>query len=274
MWNEVAAHATGPVHALSVDELRRVADQVYARMRQSCAAIPPAHYTVDLNPDIGSHTLAYASANLMLVDELWVPAAATGYSGIHFMIRVNPTPPNNWWIGDCASIPDYRFDLQTVLMHEFLHGLGIFSLVQHDYTAGWSGYPSVFDNAMRDVTNQSVVYNGTFHALFGDPVHIRNVSIYNPSLFQPGSSLSHYTSEGVMRHAMHWSECVRTLDNDVRTLLRVVGFNCSAVAESSEDPFNVESFWIEALIVVGVILLLAICSQLCRSKKINSYMPI
>ena len=77
-----------------------------------------------------------------------------------------------------------------------------------------------------------------------------------------------------MRHAMHWSECVRTLDNDVRTLLRVVGFNCSAVAESSEDPFNVESFWIEALIVVGVILLLAICSQLCRSKKINSYMPI
>lgn len=273
MWNEVAAHATGPVHALSVDELRRVADQVYARMRQSCAAIPPAHYTVDLDPNIGSQTLAYASANLMLVDEVWVSAAAAGYSGTQFMIRVNPTPPGNWWTGDCASLPDYRFDLQSVLMHEFLHGLGIFSLVQHDYTAGWSGYPSVFDKAMRDVTNQSIVYNGTFHALFGDPVHIQNVPLYNPSLFQPGSSLSHYTSEGVMQHAMHWSECVRTLDNDVRTLLRVVGFNCSAVTEPAEDP----TFWVEALVVVGVILLIVICLYTCRStgrQKRNSYMPI
>lgn len=167
--------------------------------------------------------LATASANFSLVRGVWTPTALTGGADTDFTIRVHETPPNTWWTGSCADMPPDHRDLQTALLHQMLHGLGVFSLVGADRRITVGG-PSVYDTQLRAHGTPAVV-NGTLRD--ADALTVADVPVYNPSTYQYGSSLIHYDADGLMNRAQSRSACVRSLDNASRALLRAVGYDCA-----------------------------------------------
>lgn len=249
-WQDVQMHATDAPAPLEASTLARLAGHVYDRLRSDCAL--PA-FTYDISAaTLSSGVLATASTNFALVNGVWTPTALAGGAGLDFIVRVQETPPNNWWTGSCADLPPYHFDLQTTLLHEMLHGLGILSLVGADGHMYWGG-TSPFDAALRDANGTAAVVNSTFLPAFGDPVTVAGIPIYNPAVFSPGSSLSHYDAVGVMAYAQPWSACVRSLDNASRALLRAVGYDCAPGPPApAPEPLDVY-----VLVVVAGVLLVA-----------------
>lgn len=172
---------------------------------------------------LGDGVLATASANFSLVRGVWTPTALTGGADTDFTIRVHETPPNTWWTGSCADMPPDHRDLQTALLHQMLHGLGVFSLVGVDRRITVGG-PSVYDTQLRAHGTPAVV-NDTLRD--ADAITVADVPVYNPSTYQYGSSLIHYDADGLMNRAQSRSACVRSLDNASRALLRAVGYDCA-----------------------------------------------
>lgn len=231
------------------DTLLEQTHQTFARLQQDCP-IPDASYTIYNEPNISSSSLAYTTTWFFPGDPYYPAIQEPSYVGHDFEIAVNPHI--SWWIGSCELKPHGAYDLQTVLLHEILHGVGILSTIGPDK----STFPAIYDTSLRDNNNQPVVHGSLYTGSFGQTLHINHVNIYNPTTYTPGSSFSHYTHNGVMQPWQDSSTCIRHIDNDVKKLLRAIGYPCAVPTTNNNaggSSFALIGIIIGAIIVLGLV---------------------
>jgi len=153
------------------------------------------------------------------------------------------------WNSDFDAPTGSEFDLASVLLHEFLHGLGFVALADANGNSTISGgSPGVFapltDRLIRQ-TGSVDLWNATF-AFTGSSADLRSNDVYfsganataanggaNPRMFAPGtflggSSLSHWNTttypNAVMKHAVSPGTTTRQLLPFEIGLLQDIGY--------------------------------------------------
>lgn len=150
---------------------------------------------------------------------------------------------------DCAwstqADADGLYSTVSVLLHELLHGLGIYSLID----AGHGDTVALYDTLFRYTSNDSAVFTDptsvqriTGHVIAGHEITIAGHPIYNPQEFVSGVSLSHMQAMGIMQHTMEAKHCEFRLDTGSIDALIAMGWNCKqsnvkyALAPPEENP--------------------------------------
>jgi len=119
----------------------------------------------------------------------------------------------NWYGGTDGNTPITQYDLVTVIIHEFIHGLGFFDSMYADASTGSWGAdsrPVIYDNFVENIdgnklidtllfpnpsaelkeqiTSEAVYFNGTVLTSINSGKRVR---LYAPSTYDAGSSISH-----------------------------------------------------------------------------------
>jgi hypothetical protein len=184
------------------------------------------------NDMVGKQVLGHASRTMFLKDNVWVSSMKfPWYNNTDVMIRINPQVPNGWHYSfDGSCDVGWRYDLNTVVMHELLHGAGITSSITQDSVGYDSGgcHPTLMDTKIKD--DFGFVVNGCSMRR-SDHYHIGGVPLYAPSEYNPGSSFSHHNMIG---HPMYYNlpsrKCLQ-MGHFETTLLNEMGESCVLHAE-------------------------------------------
>ena len=238
-------------------DLKPYVDSFISELYAKCAQIPPLDYSVEWG-ELSSSVLASTRTQYLLDDNVWV-------SSNSFNIVFNPR--FQWWNGTCSSKPSGHYDLESTVMHEVLHGLGYMSTISEDKTA----WPSKFDLLLRDSAGFLSVVGGNYLGNFGDQVYIDHVRMYNPPLYNGGSSFSHENNgDRLMSHSQ--TTCHRHLGRDILIVLNHLGYQCSLNSTRVIPPFVPEQsssalFYIGGAIVVIVLLVVVIVKSKTGRKK-------
>lgn len=133
-----------------------------------------------------------------------------------------------------APGPSNSYSLTSVLLHEVLHGMGIYSLIEAKKPGAFRGYASVFDAQIARPTgekllpSQDVIYATTGEEIAGQAFQVAGNLLYNPLPYQSGSSLSHFgNNSGIMYAQASTGECNFALDVPEISALKSIGWNCS-----------------------------------------------
>lgn len=225
-------------------------------IRSTCASVPQFDFSIrweNMSSDILAYTYTYYTPSA----SYWVPANV-------FEIYFNPKVP--WSNGTCAEAPWRHYDLKTTVMHEVLHGLGFLSTVGSDKTS----FPTNYDLMLKDAHGSTLVNNaGIFDGSFGQSVYIDNVRIYNPSVFNSGSSLSHvHASSRLMSYAQ--TECQQHLDFDTRVILNRLGYQCDQGAKRLQGSTNSTGMIVAVIGGVAAVIAIVVAAIACRGNKKES----
>ena len=130
------------------------------------------------------------------------------------------------------------FSSVTVLVHELLHGMGLFSLGKDPGLLGNATHPNQFgtpwDNLLRD--SQGSRFVPVARALAGQQidgveVNLDGIAIYNPNPWQPGSSLSHFARTSgrpaIMAPSIDTGTCAFTLPPHITSTMNLLGWSCN-----------------------------------------------
>ncbi len=227
-WKFLQSH---PQTALGIPDLQQIAQEVWEEINRECHL---NNVILDVQYDDGvigdRPILAYASRTLFLEDGIWRSGALNSFGHLgSIRIRVNPTVPNGWYVDDGTCQSGYRYDLRTVLRHEIAHGIGVSSSITPDsvgYYYGTECYPTMFDSLMRDESNTNIVSACSHSHTVGSPTYVNNIKLYNPPVFNKGSSYSHTDEKGLMWYAVEPMKCIG-FDGNTLQLLNAIGANCA-----------------------------------------------
>ena len=170
------------------------------------------------------------------------------------------------WNSDFGAPTGSEYDLASVLLHEFTHGLGFVSLADANGNSSISGgSPGVFsfltDQLMRqtgslDLWNSSFAFAGSSADLRSNDVYFTgsnattanggtNPRIYAPGTFSTGSSLSHWNTttfpNSVMKHAIAAGTTTREYEPFEIGFLQDIGF-ANAVNLGFPVPVELSEF--------------------------------
>jgi hypothetical protein len=135
---------------------------------------------------------------------------------LEYDLEVNINSETNWYYGTDGKTPADKYDLVSVLLHEFCHGLGFTeSFYVKNGLGGWglsNGYGLIYDKFVTDskgrhitdttiypinskelkdvLTGRVLYFEGPY--LMGD--FGKKVSLYAPSSWESGSSISHLST--------------------------------------------------------------------------------
>lgn len=119
----------------------------------------------------------------------------------------------------------------SVLLHELLHGLGIYSLVDSEYN---HGIVSIYDSMLRFVGSDEIVFASPAHVkelsgheLAGKEISIASHVVYNPPEFVTGISLSHFQGDEIMHPVMESQYCNFEIGNVAIDALTLMGWKCN-----------------------------------------------
>lgn len=127
----------------------------------------------------------------------------------------------NWYLGTDGQTPVQNYDLVTVVIHEICHGLGFFDSFGLDGTVGYYGVgsiPMVYDTFIEDasgnkltdtlkylnnsvslgsqLTSSQIYFNGPLLKTYTTGSRAK---LYAPSVWDPGSSVSHLDESATLR---------------------------------------------------------------------------
>ena len=172
---------------------------------------------------LGPGVLMQSHASFVLQDSIWVPKSLAieretdlvylrqllQTSQYDIQITVNTGldlivgGPQCAWSGEDTNGASYS--TTTLLLHELLHGLGFYSLVASQQGGGYQGSISLYDSLLRFTRNGSYVFaeSQSVQGAYGNRLSKHTLSIaehtvYNPSNFVQGKSLSHLSEEKVL----------------------------------------------------------------------------
>jgi len=214
----------------------------------------------------GGNVLAWASQTLILDEDLlWKTSLIKPYySGYDITIGVNPDIPNGWHSSKTCDDIGYRYDLRTVLRHELVHGMSMASSLYHDGTSWSLGhltsgicYPRFYDTKIKDSTGQPVVEGCTLNAdVLGADLYLGGVKLYNPSIFQPGSSISHHNYPGyLMYKSLSSRVCIQLGDHEMQ-MLEALEIHCnSTISRSGTYAVHLEAVSFLPSLVLVVLLM-------------------
>lgn len=235
-WKYLESHPIKNTMSFSDYDLQKIVSEELSTMTSLCPTLDTnanIHASFDQSL-IGTNVLAWASQTMFISGSIWFPALIDPfYNGYDFRIGVNPDPPNGWYEGDCSDI-SYRYDLRTVIRHEILHGMGLASSIS--YNSGWSVgtyqmsfcFPRLFDTKIKDENNNLVVSGCNIGDITDKTLFVNGVQIYNPTVFNSGSSLSHHNYPGhLFYYRSEPMKCMFLSDYETK-MLSEVGIYCLA----------------------------------------------
>ena len=172
-----------------------------------------------------------------LLNKLWISVPFDMYITINTRV--------NFAIGDsdCAlvSTSGGYFSAVSTIVHELLHGAGVYSLLEADRSGALQGHASVFDALLKTspaectdcfVFDNQNVHHITGNQLAGQQLYVNDSLLYNPNTFSSGSSLSHFASQdSIMNSTIAHSTCRFTLTSqDVQALTELGWQQCNKSA--------------------------------------------
>jgi hypothetical protein len=145
-----------------------------------------------------------------------------------------------------ADVLGYNSVVSSFL-HELTHAMGMVSVVNETRGAALLGYPSIYDAALRyhtyDTPNRPLfestedVQKLTGNTIQGISLHIANTPVYNPPIFEPGSSLSHNRLNGLVTSPSTDGSRRYLLTEPERDVMRKLGWNCKIVGTETTSAF-------------------------------------
>jgi len=246
-----------PENALPLPDLETAVQEVWAEFKNACdlnSLVLNVHYDgVKFAKPNYLNTLATASRTMWLIGDTWVPAALLPehlrYLGGSIDIKINPYVPNGWYLDNGQCNVGNHFDLKTVLRHEFLHGVGLSSSLRFEngqevvgfLSTGGTCAPFLMDTRMKTFDNFDVVDGCAVspNVTINDDIFLNSVEIYNPDVYDPGSSYHHAAdSNTLMYYGIPARKCLY-LDDIEKKMLNGIGAYCpgdfTPVVNSSSD---------------------------------------
>jgi len=246
----------------AVSALPRVAPLVFAHIRMpdqtdSNAVMQTATYMV----------LQEANHSQTDAENYWVPLSLLRYQfqndsaslatldaykewDMRITVNTNPAVTRGFAVGNSScdfvdEFPTY-YSATSVLLHEMMHGMGIYSMMDSDVNGGTSGWASIYDSLIRDEDGALLIGNGTIpsaQSLAGRSLTVGGIPLYNPGVPAPGSSISHFDWSYLMGPSVLAGTCVDTMPADLLGVLSLMGWPCVA----PEEPFT----WEGAVVAVS-----------------------
>lgn len=246
---------------VNISTVSNIIENEWNRLRIKCPSIKKnVNIQIGLN-DTFDTTLAHVSFADVIENGVMEPSTLYDYDTIDMQIILNSNPMNGWHIGDCKNI-GVQYNLETVIRHELLHSIGLASTFNGTAFGRWHEnkcYLRRYDKEISDVFGNKLVDKCEMN-LHDKELYINGIRLYNPSVFFPGSSLSHHV---YIDHLMHWqlspSKCLDMKEEEVK-MLSAVGVNCTVEPDSSDPPVS-SSFPYELsrwLLLVSQVLLLCL----------------
>ena len=167
-------------------------------------------------------------------------AAVRATSAYDVFVSVNTDVRFNFGDSDCTTQSVGYFSVVSAMLHELVHGMGMFSLVNETRGAALFGYTSSYDAALRrscggtdcPLFNSSVdVQNMNGASIQGIPLHVAGVPIHNPVPFVSGSSLVHVADPGMVMSYSTNGGCRFVLQERERDIMRTIGWQCLRFGE-------------------------------------------
>lgn len=220
-------HTTHNISYLRSDQLKDIARDEWRKMTDRCPSLQK-NITIDINFDYSldtTGTLAWNTHAMSLKD------GALTSTRNDMIIGVNPNPTNGWFYGENCTDISFRYDLRSVLRHEFLHGLGVSSSIyktNDTWTAGhniWgSCYPTQYDTHIVDKSGKSIVHRCD---LTESPkeVFLNGVRLFNPDSYNPSSFSHHYHEGGLMYWKLSPMKCMDIREDEIK-MLSALGVRC------------------------------------------------
>jgi hypothetical protein len=129
-------------------------------------------------------------------------------------IYININTNVNWYVGTDGKTPTSQYDLVTVIIHEFIHGLGFYDSMYADESTGIWGtldlrpliydvflenydgeklidtllFPNPSSELKEQITSGGVYFNGPVTKSYNSG---KRVKLYAPSTYDAGSSIAH-----------------------------------------------------------------------------------
>lgn len=268
-WTMLKSHRE---RVLPQPNLTEVADEVWQEISELCNL--PSEVVMDVGYDgqndetaiIGERSiLAYASRTMYVENDYMRSTMFSPYASYYegIMIRLNPNVPNGWYVsqeGECNT--GYRYDMKTVLRHEFLHGIGITSSIRDGYNVGYSlsggCYPTHFDTLMHDWNGNPVISGCSFVGEHGAPIYVNGVELYHPSEYEGGSSFSHHATAGHLMHSSIPPMTCLELGFKEYKLLQAMGVYCGQEAPPVGVTAEASTNTLSPLLVLLLLLFLFI----------------
>ena len=196
----------------------------------------PINKVVWTNPDGNVGYQPSANEEAELLAQMWHEIPHDVYISINTQV--------DFALGDsdCALVSNSHgyYSVVSTLLHELLHGAGVYSLIEKDRSGGLQGHASVFDALLKhgcsscdnqDATAGCYVFDRqNIHHLTGDQLAgqslcVNESQVYNPGTFSVGSSLSHFhEASSVMSSSITHSTCRFELTSQDLLALHYLGW--------------------------------------------------
>ena len=223
---------------LRTDQLQDIANEEWSKLTDICPSLRK-NISIDINFDStleNTGTLAWNTHSMRLMN------GALTSTRDDMTIGVNPHPANGWFYGENCTDISYRYDLRSVLRHEFLHGLGFASSIYKDndlWTAGhsvWgSCYPTQFDTHIVDGGGNKVVHKCNLtENIQGKDVFINGVRLFNPDTYNPSSFSHHYHDGGLMYWKLRPMRCMNIREDEIK-MLSALGVQCLSTESDQQS---------------------------------------
>jgi hypothetical protein len=235
---------------------------VVARMGYVYVPSALARHLIRRNP-LNSIVWDADAGGTMMTEEQKNEASAAMWASIPYdmYIGINENTDFAIWDSNCDTVgesvldvptSDMPYSMVTSLIHEMVHGMGIYSLIDPNRGGGLNGHLGIFDAFIKNKQDectpqdadscflfntahtQDIDGNGLGHQ--GRQLWMNTSHIYNPNTFLSGSSMSHFDSdESVMQPSITHSTCrFKMSTSDVSALVQMGWDTCNA----SNDAYN------------------------------------
>ncbi len=216
----------------------------------------------------------------------------TDPSGSNSDIQVTVDFGHNW-NSELDAPSGGEWDLFSVLLHEFTHGLGFVALVESNGNSSVSnGNPGVFshltDGFTRitgsvDLWNSSFTFVGTASDMISNDIAFSGTNataansgvmpkIYAPSSWEEGSSMSHWDTQTfpdlVMKHAVNSGTQARSYGAIEIATLKDIGYSISDLQSATAEPDAGMPLNRAVGLVITVVILACLGSYALRTRVV------
>ena len=199
-----------------------------------------------------------------------------------FYVTVNTAV--DFFVGDSNCDTGTGYSIITSLLHEAVHGMGIYSLIHNDRGGGLGGHVSLFDALIqKNITcaatdwacfllDSTRVHYISGKQIAGVPTWLWQSQLYNPDQFDPGTSLCHFQSHNsVMTFDLSPQTCrFNFTATDVSALVHVgwacqlpqtfLSWNTSGLISALHVADTSERSDLPAVLVMGTLVVMVICA--------------
>jgi hypothetical protein len=244
----------GLATAQTPDDLHYFAQQEWSYIQNTCThegnSLRDINIHIDYDYQIENNVLAWARYTRYLHNNKWIPSLLTPTRpAVDVEIGVSPHVS---WSTTCG---EPGRSLQTTLLHELLHAMGISSsafLNRVGYHNGESCKVTLMDSVMKTYNGNPAIDYDTC-TLTNQDIYVGGVRLHRGLQFQQGVSLQHMDGPGVIAVSPLY-QCARLGKEEV-LILTAMGYKCEGSFVSwgnNAHTHNLNSILVYIVLVVFI----------------------